>query len=62
MVSFEILTKWKNLKATLINAEPGVVLYHDFRTFSMSEIHQQIGLYFSHGLAPSPQIEKMFRP
>ena len=42
MVSFELLTKLTNLKATITNAGPGGVCYHDFHPFSVRKTRQYI--------------------
>ena len=60
--SFQLLTRWTNLKATLANAGPGGACYPDFYPFSVREICQHMGLYVFHGVAPSPQIERKFKP
>ena len=61
MVSFEWLTKWTNLKATLAGAGKGGTYYTDYVPFSVEEIRQHVGLYVFHGLSPSPRIELKFR-
>ena len=60
-VSFELQTKWTNLKATLSGAGKGGTYYTDCVTFSVEEILEHVGLYVFHGLSPSPRIEFKFR-
>ena len=50
------------MKATLANAGPGGIFYHDFHAISVREINQHIVLYFFCDPEPSPQIENKFRP
>ena len=61
MVSFELLTKWTNLEATLAGAVKGGTYYTDCVTFSVEEIREHVGLYVFHGISPSPRIEFKFR-
>ena len=61
MVSFELLTKWTNLKSTLAGADKGGTYYTDCVPFSVEEIREHVGLYVFHGLSPSPRIELKFR-
>ena len=61
MVSFELLTKWTNLKATLEGAGKVGTYYIDCVPFSVEEICEHVGLYVFHGLSPSPRIEFKFR-
>ena len=61
-ISFELLTSWTNLKATLAGAGKGGTYYTDFVSFSVEEIRQHMGLYIFHGLSPSPRIEYKFSP
>ena len=56
VVSFELLTKWTNLKATFAGAGKGGTYYTDFVPFSVEEIREHVGLYVFHGLLPSPRI------
>jgi len=62
MISFELLTKWTNLKATLANAGQEKGLYPEFRPFTVREVRQHLGLYVFQGVAPCPQIQKRFKP
>ena len=55
-ISFELLTMWTNLKATLAGAGKGGTYYTVFTPFSVEEIRHHIGLYIFHGLSPSPMI------
>ena len=61
MVSFELLTKWTNLKATLAGAGKCGTYYTDCVPFSVEEISEHVGLYVFHRLSPSPRIEFNFR-
>ena len=61
MVSFELLTKWTNLKATFSGAGKGGTYYTDCVPFSGEEIHEHVGLYVFHGLSASLSIEFKFR-
>ena len=61
MVSFELLTKWTNLKSTLAGAGKGGTYYTDCVPLSVEEIREYVGLYVFHGLLPSPRIEFKFR-
>ena len=61
MVSFELLTKWTNLKATLAGAGKGGTYYTGFVTFSVEEICEHVALYVFHGISPSPMIDFKFR-
>ena len=60
--SFELLTKWTNLKARLCGEGEGGVFYRDFVPFTIKELRQHVGLYIFHGLSPSPRFEKKFQP
>ena len=61
MVSFELLTKWTNLKAMLVGAGKSGTYYTDCVPFSVEELREHVGLYVFHGLSPSPRIEFKFR-
>ena len=45
MVSFELITKWTNLKSTLAGAGKGGTYYTDCVPFSVEEIREHVGLY-----------------
>ena len=62
MVSFELQKQLTNLKATLDNAGPGWVCYHNLHPFYVHKIRQHIGLYVLHGPVPSTRVENNFRP
>ena len=61
MVTFELLTKCTNLKATLECAGKGATYYTDCVPFSVEEICEHVGLYVFHGISPSRRIEFKFR-
>ena len=61
MVSFELLTKWTNLKETLEGAGKGGTYYTYCVPFLVEEVREHVGLYVFHGISPSPRIEFKFR-
>ena len=58
-MSFQLLTRWTNLKASLASA--GNLTYTDYRDFSERELRQHFGQYVLHGISPTPQVEYQFR-
>lgn len=54
MLSIDLLTRWTNMKATMMGA--GDSIYPDWKPFSRDEIRKHLGLYILNGVAPSPQI------
>jgi hypothetical protein len=59
--SIEAWTKYTNVKAILVNSgQPGMI-YPKFKPFSMSEIHQHLGVYILNGLNPYPSVERKFK-
>ena len=61
MVSFELLTKLTNLKATLEGAGKGGTYCTDCVPFSVEKICEHLGFYVFYGLSPSSRIEFKFR-
>lgn len=53
--------KFTNLKAMLSNAGKDGTIYKDFVPFTVHEIMKHIGVYFIHGVSPSPQVEQKMR-
>lgn len=51
-----------NLKASLSNAGKGGTVYIDYFDFSFEEMMKHIGVYFLHGISPSPQVEMKMMP
>ena len=60
--SFELFTRWTNLKANLVGAGEGGTCYPDWQPFTARELRQHLGLYIFNGLSPSPQVELKFKP
>ena len=52
---------WTNMRATMEAAGIGGK-YSDFKSFSLKELMQHIGLYLLQALSPSPQIDMKFYP
>ena len=57
--SFQLLTKWTNVKAS--HAGAGETCYKDFKPFGIAELRQHIGLYLWNGISPSPRVEMKFK-
>lgn len=55
-------TRFTNLKAELSNAGKGGTIYTDFVPFTVEEMMKHIGVYFLHGISPSPQVEMKMMP
>ena len=51
-----------NLKASLSNAGKGGTVYIDYFDFSFEEMMKHIGVYFLHGISPSPQVKMKTMP
>ena len=60
--SFELLTKWTDIKAHLAGAGEGGVCYRDFFLFTINQLRQHFELYIFHGLSHSPRVEQKFQP
>ena len=56
MQSFQKLTQWKNMKASLAGVVPDDIYYKGFKPLNTKEIHHHVGLYIPHGLSQSPQV------
>ena len=61
MVSFELLAKWTNLKATLEGAGKGGTYCTDCVPFSVEKICEHVGFYVFYVLSHSSRIEFKFR-
>ena len=55
-------TSYTHTKALMANAGHEGEIYPDFKPFSPIELRKHIGVYFVHGLAPSPSISMNFKP
>ena len=44
----------------MYNAGSGGIQYPDFKSFSVDEIMQHLGVYIINGIYPSPQVEMKF--
>ena len=60
--SFQLLTKWTNIKASHAGAGEDGLCYKDFKPFTMEELRRHVGIYLWNGISPSPQIEMKFVP
>ena len=60
MFSFDLATKWTNMKAVFANAGPGGNCYTDYIPFTPTELRRHVGLYLFNGLVPSPRVEYKF--
>ena len=62
MLSFQQLAQWKNMKSSLAGAVPDSVCDKGFKPLNPKEIHHHVGLYISHGLSQSPEVQMKFKP
>ena len=54
-------TTYTNTKALLANAGQKGEIYPDFKPFTPTELRKHIGVYFVHGLSPSPHVNQKFQ-
>ena len=48
-----------HLKAQLCNAGKGGSMYRDYTQLTLEDVMKHIGVYFIHGVSPSPQVEHL---